>query len=324
VESHIVHQRSPMFAQLTSIWPYMPLIALGTLILGTLAGFPLLALLPLGVYAAKLAIDNAERPATAFALWAFALGCAICFGTELLYIRDVFSSRLNTVFKFYYQAWVIWGLLAGYALWWLFAGRPTSDDRRVTGDGKSTSIVNNLPSAVVAALFCALLAGALFYPGVVIDYALRDGQRLGLDEPTPRESTPDGAAAIDWLRTKAAGDTVVLEAIGGSYNGDGFGGVSASTGLATVLGWPGHEDQWRGGDAAARAEIAPRQADVTAIYSSTNTAEAAELLKKYGVDYIFVGPLERATYAPEGISKLPQLGDVAFEQGDVTIYRVKP
>ena len=50
----------------------------------------------------------------------------------------------------------------------------------------------------------------------------------------------------------------------------------------------------------------------------------AELLKKYNVSYIYVGAAERATYPAEGLAKLDQLGDVAFQQGDVTIYRVKP
>ena len=50
---------------------------------------------------------------------------------------------------------------------------------------------------------------------------------------------------------------------------------------------------------------------------------AGALLKKYGVDFIYVGPTERALYPPEGLAKLTQLADVAFPSGEVTIYRVK-
>src|SRR5262249_16251790 len=88
----------------------LPWITLATLILGLLISFPLLALLPLTIYGVVLAIYRADKPATAFVLWAFALVCLVCFGTEIVYIRDGFegsSARMNTIFKFYYQAWLI-------------------------------------------------------------------------------------------------------------------------------------------------------------------------------------------------------------------------
>ena len=42
-----------------------------------------------------------------------------------------------------------------------------------------------------------------------------------------------------------------------------------------MLGWPGHEDQWRGGDPSVRAQIGPRRDDVAAIYSGADMARAA-------------------------------------------------
>src|SRR5262249_49689668 len=79
-------------------WRYLPLALLAILLLGIAIGFPLLILLALAIYAARLAIGRAARPADAFVLWAFALVCLICFGAELVYIRDVFESRMNTIF----------------------------------------------------------------------------------------------------------------------------------------------------------------------------------------------------------------------------------
>src|SRR5206468_2855813 len=43
------------------------------------------------------------------------------FGTEIFFLQDVFQSRMNTLFKFYYQVWVIWALAAAYATWWLLS-----------------------------------------------------------------------------------------------------------------------------------------------------------------------------------------------------------
>ncbi|HEX9374512.1 MAG TPA: DUF2298 domain-containing protein, partial [Roseiflexaceae bacterium] len=296
------------------LWRYFPYIILAALLLGLLIGFPLLALLPLAIYAAKLAVDRADRPATAFALWGFALVCLICFGTEIVYIRDVFESRMNTIFKFYYQAWLIWGVLAGYALWWLFA-RPAFECSNVQTLKRSN--VRRWSLAIFAAVFAALLAGALVYPLLTAGKAFHEGQRAGLDGKTPREKTPEGAAAIEWLRANAPAGAVVLEAAGGDYDTQalGFGQVSGSTGLATVLGWRGHEEQWRGGDPAVLALLGPREADVAAIYSTPDVSQAAALLKKYDVAYIYVGAADRATYPPEGLAKLDQLGDPVFQQG---------
>jgi YYY domain-containing protein len=321
---------------------WLPWLALAALVLGLLIGFPLLVLLPLAIYAVALAIQHAHQPAAAFVLWAFALICLVCFGTEVVYIRDTFegaSSRMNTIFKFYYQAWLIWGVLAGYALWWL-AAWPTTDDRsrgsRIEDRGsqaRSTrSSIFDLRSSIlirwpVIGLFIVLLAGALLYPWLTAGQTFREGQRIGLEGQTPRETTAEGAAAIGWLRASVPGNTVVLEAVGGQYNGEGFGGVSAATGLATVLGWPGHEDQWRGGDPAAQAQIGPRQQDVATIYTTADVGQARALLEKYSVDYVYLGSLERATItqagAPtEALDKFAQLGEPVFQQGDITIYRV--
>lgn len=286
-------------------------VTLVSFVLGVVFGFPLLFLLPLAILAGLLALEYVAHPAPAFGLWVMALGCLICFGTELIYIRDMFEgfgARLNTIFKFYYQTWLLWGTLAAYAWWWLVVHA-----RR--------SVV-----VVVGAVSALLLVGALVYPWLSIAGMVRDGRHSGLVGRTPREFTPDGQASIGWLREQSMGNEVILEAVGDAYDTRnlGFGGVSASTGLATVLGWPGHELQWRGGDPVVLAQIEPRRADVVTMYSTTDVEQARSLLAKYAVTYVYVGGAERATYPPEGLSKFEQLGEAVFHQGDVTIYQVKP
>ena len=219
---------------------------------------------------------------------------------------------------------VIGGVLAGYAVWWLLAARSENREAKTV---KRTRALHRFLVPVSLGIFVVLLAGALVYPWMTAGKLLREAPWVGIAGVTPREKTPDGAAAIAWLRAYVPSDNVVLEAVGGSYDngysGLGFGQVSGSTGLATVLGWPGHEDQWRGGDPGARAQIEPRKADVTTIYSTTDTVQAADLLQKYSVDYIYVGEAERATYPAEGLAKFAQLADIAFQQGDVIVYKVR-
>jgi YYY domain-containing protein len=297
------------------------LIASGVMVVaGTFIGFPLAALLPLGLAAALIAVQRVDHPADAFALGALALGSAICLGVELVYIRDVFENRMNTMFKFYYQTWLIWGVAGGYAAWRLtqIAGTCWQAQPR-----RGAMIAATLAAPAVALI---LLASGLTYPWLTAGKAFTEGRHVGLEGRTPREWTPEGAAAIAWVRANTPGDAVILEAVGPSYDtaGIGYGGVSSSTGRATVMGWEGHQQQWRGGDPQVLAQIAPRAADVATIYSTTDSALARALLATYGVDYIYVGEAERQTYPADGLAKLPALGDVVFQNSDVIIYRVRP
>ncbi len=311
---HGAEGQNPWLARrwsMADIFRWLPLILL---LVGMIIGFPLLALAGLGLLAFRQALRMPERPAETFVLLVITLGCAICVGTELIYIRDVFeglSPRMNTIFKFYYQVWLLWGTVTAYALWWLVT--QTRHTRRII-------------AAIVGVVSGILLLGGLVYPAITLRDTWIHGTLVGLNGKTPRETTAAGQASIRWLRAHVAPGSVVLEMVdpqGGSYNGVGFGGVSASTGLPTVLGWVGHQQQWRGGDAAARAEIEPRKADVDRIYRTRDLAEARELLERYRVAYVYIGALERQHYDPDSLAKFAHLGRVVWAMDEVTIYEVR-
>jgi uncharacterized membrane protein len=97
--------------------------------------------------------------------------------------------------------------------------------------------------------------------------------------------------------------------------------VSASTGRPTVLGWVGHQRQWRGGDEAAWEALQPRQADVNTIYSTTDLDLARDLLEQYNIRYIYVGQLERDAYAAASLAKFAQIATPVFSSERVVIYR---
>ncbi len=311
---HGAEGQNPWLARrwsMADIFPWLPLILL---LVGMIVGFPLLALAGVGALAFRQALRMPERPAETFVLLVITLGCAICVGTELIYIRDVFeglSPRMNTIFKFYYQVWLLWGTVTAYALWWL-----------VTQTGHTRRII----AAIVGVVSGILLLGGLVYPAITLRDTWTHGTLVGLNGKTPRETTAAGQASIRWLRAHVAPGSVVLEMVdpqGGSYNGVGFGGVSASTGLPTVLGWVGHQQQWRGGDAAARAELEPRKTDVDRIYRTRDLAEARELLERYRVAYVYIGALERQHYDPDSLAKFAHLGRVVWAMDEVTIYDVR-
>jgi uncharacterized membrane protein len=140
----------------------------------------------------------------------------------------------------------------------------------------------------------------------------------------PLGRTLDGAAylevsrgadleAIEWIN-RSLSTGVVAEAIGGSYSD--YGRVSAHTGLPTVLGWGGHEVQWRG-DAAPQGS---RQSDIQRLYETNSWPEAAALMDQYDIEYVYVGPLETATYLRLDERKFSAFLDKVYENGEVRIY----
>jgi uncharacterized membrane protein len=128
---------------------------------------------------------------------------------------------------------------------------------------------------------------------------------------------PDELAGIAFLNDLAEGqDFVIAEAVGNDYQENGR--ISMATGLPTIIGWKGHEDQWRGGDCVP---CRGRFEDVDTLYSSPDPAQMGQILAKYGVSFVYVGPLEQDRYGDSGgLAKFQQL-PVAFQQGAVTIYR---
>lgn len=218
---------------------------------------------------------------------------------EFIYLRDQFGTRMNTIFKFYYQAWLLWGLAAAFASAYLLA---------------QTKPWIRYAFAVVLVL---VLGASLVYPVLAINdktNGLRPGLGFTLDGfRQVQTSAPDEAAAIQWLR--AAPDGVIAEAVGGSYTS--YGRISTFTGLPSVLGWPGHESQWRGGGELQGS----READIAALYSTGTWRAAAEIMSKYGIRYVYVGALEQQKYSVRD-GKFAQNMLLVFQQGNTSIYEM--
>ena len=55
--------------------------------------------------------------ATGFALLLIGMGLFLALFPEFFYLKDNFGVRINTIFKFYYQAWILWSIAAAYAVY---------------------------------------------------------------------------------------------------------------------------------------------------------------------------------------------------------------
>jgi YYY domain-containing protein len=253
---------------------------------------------------------NAEDGASVPVLAAISTAVLLIFGAELFYIDDFFASRLNSVFKLYYQAWLLLGVSGAFSVYWLI-------DRWQPERGTLPDLARVSWSGLAA--LCVL--GALLYPlGATLsrtDGLSRPGRTLD-GMAAARTALPRDYALAQWLGTRAGRGERLVEAVGTSYSPAGR--ISAWTGVPSVLGWPGHEAQWgRGGRL-----LAERDGDVRTIYSTTSLTEAMALLQKYEVTYIVVGSVERATYPAAGLAKFDQGLMKVYSDGDASVFRMPP
>jgi YYY domain-containing protein len=297
------------------------------LALAILFRFPLLLLIPVLILGLRLL--KSSRAAEAMVLLMLLVALALALGCDLVYIRDMFESRMNTIFKFYYQIWILLAIAGAWAIGQLLP-RLRGDPSLPPPRARWRPLASFVPWAVPLLL---LLAGALVYPAMSLRLAFREQREWNLDGlAAMQKQYPGDYAGVQWLLQNTAPDAVVLEAVGPEWSYTGR--VSAATGRPTLLGWDGgHEQQWRGGDPEALAEITgltspsgvvlvrPRREVVQEIYQTSSAATARQLLDQYGVNYVFVGFLE-SSYPPEGLAKFAQIGKLVFESPGVQIYRI--
>jgi YYY domain-containing protein len=244
----------------------------------------------------RLRDENGNISSDWFVLVLIALAAVLFLVCETFYIRDVFNSRMNTVFKFYYQIWVLLAVAAAYGLYAI----PRRWPRWAGGS--------------VSAVAGVLILAALCYPLLAVPTKTGNFQL----QPTldgiawMTGPFPGDLQAIHWLNEHVDGAPVILETVGGEW-GD-YSHISAMTGLPTVMGWAGHEWQWRG------EYPGQRESDVKAIYEG-DTATAQALLDQYDVTYVYVGTLERQDYTPETLAKFDTFMDVVYDADGVTIYK---
>jgi YYY domain-containing protein len=236
-----------------------------------------------------------------FVLVLFGVGLLLTIGTEFGYIIDGFGTRMNTIFKFYYQAWALWSVAAAFAAYYLIAGAK----------------LNQLVRGAATVIVVIVVALGLFYPAITIT------SKTGLDRPQldaleyTAQYAPDDYAAAQWLNQNTQGNPVILEAPGDEYNA-GMSRIATWTGLPSVVGWSGHEGQWRGNYDVQ----GPRVSQIEEIYTTGDANRMLELLKELNVRFVIVGPNEQHLYQPAGLAKFGQYLPVAFQQGNVTIYQV--
>ena len=228
---------------------------------------------------------------------------------------------MNTVFKVYYQAWLLLGTAGAVGTYYIIA----TPARRGWAQNW-TALLRAFALAWIILVAFLLLASSYYPVAATLERTgwATDGNDwssntlAGLD--FLRHSEPDEYAAIMWLNNRQRAG-IIVEAVGDDYTD--YGRISAATARPAVIGWEGHQRQWRGDDPA----LSGRRDDVAAIYEIDESARVQNLLSRYDVRWVIVGPRERNTYGDGVTGRMEDWVDEgwlirAFQSDTVTIYEV--
>ena len=278
------------------------------------------------VWAAKatLSREREDAPYALFPLVLVILALLIAIGVEFVRVQDDIG-RMNTLFKYYLEVWILLALASGYVIWF------------VGSKGMFRLARPSLARGAWLAVLLILLASSIIYPAISTGDRLSDRfntQGFTLDGADFMMAAvyrhPDGGPpiellwdyqAIGWLQDNVVGSPVVLEAHDAQYRWNSR--ISDYTGLPTVIGWPWHQIQQR---MKYYPEVHKRAAHVKEMYSTMDIERTLELLKRYDVEYVVVGQLEQAYYPTLTFGKFDrmvqqELATVVYENEGTMIYR---
>ncbi len=315
-------------SELKKLEPYLTWIYAGVILfLLSLVVFLILKItialvaIPIGVWAVILMFRPGQSDGRRFLLFLIGTAIALTLVVELVYLPGDIG-RMNTVFKFYLQAWIMLALVSGVCVGWVI---------------QSLKYWNrNLEFLWQAVCFVLVTSAALFTMMGTTD-KIRD--RMAADAP----HTLDGMAymeystyydmgaemqldedyyAIRWLQDNVQGSPVILE--GQAYEYRWGNRYTIYTGLPGVVGWNWHQRQQR---AILRNNIVQERVDaVGTFYLTEDRNFIVDFLKEYDVKYIVYGQLERIFFPGAGLDKFEQydgeLWREVFRYGSTVIYQV--
>ena len=289
---------------------------------------------PLGVLAAMMVLSPGSSSPQRL-LW-FWVGTALvlCLVVEVMVLKGDIG-RMNTVFKFYLQVWMLLALSAAVATEQIFHRASLAVAEKVSPLEKVWLMTQDL-------LFGGLvliLAAMAMYPILAIPARVKDRWQPkaphSLDGmaflPYTLQYEHGGEIPMDveyrvirWFQDNVAGTPTIIE---GQAEREYLLGnrISVYTGLPTVIAWRWHQVQQR--MVMPGYTVEGRQQDVRNFYNTTSPDVARTLLTKYAVDYVVLTPYERAYMLPEGAWKFTEMVNrgwlrVAYQEPDAVVYAV--
>lgn len=291
----LVHANSPIW-QLLILWGYQWLVIGSFLIFLIIKKFQ-------AIFSSDRQRSYTLQISDSFILILIIVATFLIIIPEIFYIKDIYIAsfhRANTMFKLVYQSFIMYSFASGYIVF------------RVCIELKRKWL-----KFLFSIFYFLIFVVVLIYPyfGIKSYYNnLKDYQ--GLYGISFLKKYPDDYQAIIWLNENISDQPVILEAVGDSYTD--FNRVSTITGLPTVQGWLVHEWLWRG----SFDEVGKRAFEVQIIYETEDKNQTLDLIKKYKIQYVFIGEKEREKYKLSE-EKFGELGEVIFQSNNTKIYKIQ-
>jgi len=274
--------------------------------------------LPLAVWALLLILRPGLSDAKRMVLFMVGTALVVTLAVDVVALS---GDRMNTVFKFYVQGWVLFSISAAAALGWTLSELDQwhPNWRRFWTTGVFLLVG-------IAFLFTLTASNAKIRDRMTADVPLTldsmeymayarywDGQDMDLSQDY---------RAIRWLQDNVIASPVIVEGHTSEYRWGAR--YTIYTGLPAVIGWNWHQRQQRA--LTPDTWVFNRVAEVNDFYNTADLDQARKFIDKYDVRYIIVGQMEHIYYPPGGLLKFENQDGVlwrsVYRDSDTVIYEV--
>jgi uncharacterized membrane protein len=302
-------------------------------------------------------------PREQFVLLLALVPLGLSFLTQIVYVKDFLNGgnafRMNTIFKFYNQAWLLFAVIAAVGLSWIVTSlMPISTpESPAAAQGEANaapvSALRRMSRFIDRHFLWSTSLGILLLASLVYTYAGTVSRETYRSTWLPESSVPltlDGMAfmkvaypgdyaAISWLNAHVRGAPVIAEADNGFYQWPSR--VSMFTGLPDMINgnhegveqrYPDELDPTglcaaSGHPNQCSLAVHSRDDDLKRLYSSPSPGIKRAVIRAYGIGYVYVGFSERQQFPSSGLDAFQTMVghglQVAFRHGATVIYRVE-
>ena len=253
----------------------------------TILLFSILIIFILSIAVIKLVLFEGDSKLFLWISLLIFLGLSLPIFTDIFVINDDIN-RMNTVFKFHFQSWILLNLGVSLLIPIIFQ----EIDKK---------IIKSLTLSLISVLvFVGMIYPIYSIKPRILDRFNNDYKGLdGIDYMKTSTYLQTGSSidlsstyfATQWINNNVQGNPIIIEASKDLYTWSS--NISINTGLPSVLGWDWHQKQQR---SLSPDMVNLRKKQIDEFYSTNSLQYLEDFLDYYSVELIIFGPIERIHY----------------------------